>query len=240
MEKPDDRLSIVIPVLNDALGLQELLPQLQPLRQAGHEVLLVDGGSNDGSVPAARAQVDRILMTGTGRGRQMNLGAESASHETLLFLHADSRLVPESFQELPQLLRRSGKRWGRCKVVFDDSRFVFSLIATMMNLRSRLTGIATGDQGIFVIRKDFHAVGGYQAIALMEDIALSKALRKLSWPLCPGITLETSARRWQQRGVIHTILQMWGLRLAYFLGADPQALARLYYPQSSQDDAADD
>lgn len=224
-----EKISIIIPVLNDADALRALLPALQAQREAGHEVLVVDGGSADGSMTVARALADRVLMTGTGRARQMNLGADNASHEILLFLHADSLLPADGPGRIQDALADAGRHWGRFNVSFDQRGPVFATIAALMNWRSRLSGVATGDQGIFVRKSAFYRVGGYESIALMEDIALSKALRKLSWPACLPVRVRTSARRWQREGVLRTILLMWFLRLAYFAGADTDTLARWYY-----------
>jgi rSAM/selenodomain-associated transferase 2 len=232
----DEKITIIIPVLNDVEALKTLLPALQLYRQQGHEILLVDGGSVDASVSFSRALADRILMTGTGRGRQMNLGAENARHNLLLFLHADSKLPDDAVTKIVHALSLSDKHWGRFNVCFDQKGFAYSVIATMMNLRSRLTGVATGDQGIFVKHDSFHGVTGFRPIPLMEDIALSKSLRRLSWPVCLSSKIQTSARRWQSQGIMKTILLMWWLRLAFFIGVSPQRLADMYYPAGSMAD----
>lgn len=224
-----ENVSIVIPVLNDLMVLKALLPGLQAHRGAGHEVIVVDGGSTDGSVTYARAFADRVLMTGTGRGRQMNLGAANARHDILLFLHADSLLPREGIAGILKALGNAGQHWGRFDVRLDAPGIAYGVIASLMNLRSRLTGVATGDQGIFVRKPVFLEAGGYQSIPLMEDVALSKTLRRHSWPVCLDTRLVTSARRWQQNGIAGTVLLMWGLRLAYFLGVDPERLARIYH-----------
>lgn len=226
----DDKISIVIPVLNDVGALKNLLPSLQEYRAQGHEVVLVDGGSLDGSVSYATPHVDRLLMTGTGRGRQMNLGAENAKHDILLFLHADSLLPRESMDAVQNALAVKDRHWGRFDVSLEGAGPAFGVIAFFMNLRSRVSGVATGDQGIFVRKQTFHNAGGYEAIPLMEDIALSKALRKKYRPACLRPRIIASARRWEQRGILRTILLMWYLRLAYFMGVDTAYLARLYYP----------
>lgn len=228
-------ISFIIPVLNDRMSLDILLPQLQAYREKGHELLLVDGGSSDGSVSSATAQVDRILMTGPGRARQMNLGAENAKHEILHFLHADSRLPDKLDSLIQQSMQNPKQLWGRFDVSLDESGFAYSMIAFMMNLRSRLSGVATGDQGIFVRNTVFHEIGGFKVIPLMEDVALSKTLRKKSWPVCLEAKIITSARRWKQKGLFKTILMMWYLRLAYFMGADPEGLAAIYYPPDTSD-----
>ncbi|MFT5321306.1 MAG: rSAM/selenodomain-associated transferase 2 [Pseudohongiellaceae bacterium] len=230
----DNKITIIIPVLNDVDALKMLLPQLQACREQGHELLVIDGGSSDGSIPFSRNLVDRILMTGVGRGRQMNLGAENASHNILLFLHADSRISDQCLEELLAAMSESCNHWGRFDVQLDQPGFSYSVIAAMMNLRSRLSGVSTGDQGMFVRREIFHRVGGFQSISLMEDIALSKALRKHSRPVCLSSKLLTSARRWQQQGIVKTIFLMWSLRLAYFLGANPDKLAEIYYPAAAE------
>jgi len=226
----ENKITIIIPVLNDVDALKILLPQLQPCREQGHELLVIDAGSSDGSIPFSRNLVDRILMTGVGRGRQMNLGAENASHSILLFLHADSRISENGFEQLLAAMSESENHWGRFDVQLDQAGFFYSVIATMMNLRSRLSGVVTGDQGMFVRSRLFHRVGGFQSISLMEDIALSKALRKHHRPVCLSSKLITSARRWEQQGIVKTIFLMWTLRLAYFLGANPDKLAEIYYP----------
>jgi len=232
----DENITIIIPVLNDVDALKTLLPTLQVFRQQGHEVLLVDGGSADATVSFSRALVDRILMTGTGRGRQMNLGAENARHNILWFLHADSRVPEDAPEQIVRALSVNDRHWGRFDVRFDQSGIAYTIIAAMMNLRSRLSGVATGDQGIFVRHDSFHGVRGYRPIPLMEDIALSKSLRKLSWPVCLRSKLQTSARRWHTQGVMKTVLLMWGLRLGFFLGVKPERLAAIYYPAAPMTD----
>ncbi len=222
-------ISIVIPVLNDLSALKSLLPDLQSLRRDGNEILLVDGGSTDGSISYARAFVDRVLITGAGRGRQMNHGAANAHHDIVLFLHADSIFPQDGIAAIRQGLQNTGRLWGRFDVQLDAPGIAYSTIAGLMNLRSRLTGVVTGDQGIFVRKRFFLDSDGYPPIPIMEDIALSKTLRRHSWPVCLDTRLVTSARRWQEQGIARTVLLMWWLRLAYFFGADPEKLARIYY-----------
>lgn len=224
------QLSIIIPVLNEAGELAEKLQALQGLRDRC-QLLLVDGGSDDGSPSVATGLVDQVLHSPPGRGRQMNFGAARADAAILLFLHADTRLPPDATTLLENAMAQ-GYQWGRFDVRFDSSRAVFELIAFMMNWRSRLTGIATGDQALFVTRQAFAAAGGFPEIALMEDISLSARLKKQGRPCCLRATVTTSARRWQRYGVWKTILLMWRLRLAYFFGADPARLAAHYYRKS--------
>lgn len=219
-------LSIVVPALNEAARIGTCLEALQPLRAAGHEVIVVDGGSKDATLELARAAADQVLAAPRGRAAQMNAGARVARGEALLFLHADTRLPPQADALVIGALARAA--WGRFDVTIDSPRPLLRLVASMMNLRSRLTGIATGDQAIFVRRAGFEAVGGYAPIPLMEDIELSRRLRRVEAPACLRARVQTSARRWESRGVLRTIVLMWRLRLLYFLGAHPERLARLY------------
>lgn len=220
------RLSIVMPVLNEAATLREALQALGPLRARGHELIVVDGGSDDGSAPLAQPACEQLLVTPPGRALQMNSGARIASGDALLFLHADTRL-PEGADALV-FAALAHARWGRFDVRIASPRPLLALVAGAMNLRSRLTGIATGDQAIFVRRDAFP---GFPEIPLMEDIALSRLLRRGGRPACLRARVLTSARRWEARGVLRTIFLMWRLRLLYALGAAPQRLARDYADQ---------
>lgn len=221
-------VSIIIPARNEAQAIPGLLHDLVPLRAAGHEVLVVDGGSRDGTACAAQPLVDRVLDAPTGRAAQMNAGAAVATGDVLWFLHADSRLHPDALQAL-LLAIDAGRPWGRFDVRLSGASMQFRVIESMMNLRSCLTGIATGDQGVFVDRQLFERVGGFPNLPLMEDIALSRALRRLTRPACiRAPRLQTSSRRWEQHGTVRTVLLMWRLRLAYARGADPATLARQY------------
>ena len=224
-----DLISIIIPVLNEATALPACLQALQPLRRQDCELIVVDGGSTDNTVAIARPLADRVLATPTGRAVQMNAGAQAARDGILWFLHGDSLPPPAAAASIRAALAESNHHWGRFDVRLSDNRLMLRIVETLMNHRSRLTGIATGDQGIFVRRHAFAQVGGYPAIPLMEDIALSRALKRLGRPVCLRQRLLTSSRRWEQRGIWKTILLMWRLRLAYFLGTDPARLARLYY-----------
>ncbi len=223
------RLSIVIPALDEAAGIGATLAALQPLRAAGHEVIVVDGGSRDGTPAAAQPLADRVLAAPRGRASQMNAGADRAVGEILLFLHADTRLPPGADRAVLDGLAASGARWGRFDVRIEGRSPLLALVAWLMNRRSRLTGIATGDQAMFVTREAFATVGGFPALALMEDVELSTRLRRVSPPLCLGDRVVTSGRRWESRGVFRTIVLMWWLRLRYFLGASPERLRRIYY-----------
>jgi rSAM/selenodomain-associated transferase 2 len=222
------KLSIIVPVLNEGESIADALDALVDLRALGVEVIVVDGGSRDATVPRARLRADQVISAPPGRALQMNAGAEKARGDVLLFLHADTRLPADADHIVLNGLARSGRAWGRFDVKIDGDSPLLVAVAWLMNIRSRLTGIATGDQAIFMRRDAFRSIGGFPAIALMEDIALSKRLKRLGWPLCLRVRAVTSGRRWDQNGVVSTVLLMWRLRLAYFFGADPKALARQY------------
>ena len=222
------RLSIIVPTRNETEFIDALLTDLAPLRTAGHQVIVADGGSQDTTVKQAEPLVDQILRVPPGRASQMNAGAAVADGDVLWFLHADSR-VPTGADEALILSMANGHRWGRFDVRLSGSAWPFRIIERLMNLRSCLSGIATGDQGIFVERALFQAVGGFPKIALMEDIALSRLLRRQRKPAClHGPRLQTSSRRWETHGILSTIWLMWRLRLAYALGASPDDLAKRY------------
>jgi rSAM/selenodomain-associated transferase 2 len=215
------RLSIVVPALNEARGIRAALEALAPLRARGHEVILADGGSADGTVELAGGLCDRVVRAPRGRASQMNAGAAAASGEVLVFLHADTRLPADADRAISQ-----GALWGRFDVEIEGRHPLLKVVAWAMNLRSRLTGVATGDQAIFVRRDAFP---GFPQIALMEDVAFSKAMKRRAPPACRREKVRTSGRRWEAHGVVPTVLLMWRLRLLYFLGAHPDELARIYY-----------
>ncbi|HEY5763126.1 MAG TPA: TIGR04283 family arsenosugar biosynthesis glycosyltransferase [Rhodocyclaceae bacterium] len=220
-------LTIVVPVLNEAARIEATLEGLQPLRARGAELIVVDGDSDDDTAALAAPLADYVVGSRRGRARQMNAGTERANGATLLFLHADTTLPADADQHIAGALRR-GARWGRFDVQIIGRHPLLPLVAWLMNQRSRLTGIATGDQAIFVDRATFVAAGGFPDQALMEDIALSTKLRRHSRPACLPGPAQTSGRRWDEHGFWRTIGLMWRLRLAYWRGADPAALARRY------------
>jgi len=226
-------LSIIIPALNEAAHITATLDSLQPLRRRGAEIVVVDGGSSDNTAALAEAQADRVLTAEPGRARQMNAGAAAASGEILCFLHADTRLPENADGLMIDGLARSRRSWGRFDVRISGTHPLLQVVAWVMNRRSRLTGIATGDQAIFVTRSLFEAAGRFPEIALMEDIAFSKQLKVYGSPLCIAHPLTTSGRRWEQHGLWRTIALMWRLRLAYWLGADPDKLALRYAQKKS-------
>ena len=222
------RFSIIVPMLNEAPGLPGLLARLTELERQGCEILIVDGGSDDGSVSLAERAGFRVLASPKGRARQMNLGAAQATGDVLLFLHADTLLPEDALTTLRQSMQKTAAVWGRFDVLIDGAHPMLRVIATLMNHRSRWTGIATGDQAIFVTRKAFNAVGGYPDQPLMEDIELSNRLRALARPACIPTPVRTSGRRWESRGVWRTVLLMWRLRWAYWRGTPAEQLAQRY------------
>jgi rSAM/selenodomain-associated transferase 2 len=222
------RLSIIVPTLNEAAGIVATLESLADLRLRGHEVIVVDGGSSDGTVALAQGRADRVLAASPGRAGQMNAGARAAAGDVLLFLHADSRLPDAADSLVAQGLASGACVWGRFDVTICGSHPLLRVVETLMNLRSRLTHICTGDQAIFVRREMFGEIGGYPGQALMEDIAFCARMRRVSAPLSLRERCATSARRWERRGVLRTIVLMWWLRLQYACGAAPSRLARAY------------
>jgi rSAM/selenodomain-associated transferase 2 len=222
------KLSIIIPVLNEAASIADALTALAPLRARGAEVIVVDGGSRDRTIVVARPLADRVIAAPRGRGVQMNAGAASATGDVLLFLHADTRLPPDADRIVLAGLNASSRKWGRFDVRIAGRSPLLPLIAAFMNWRSRATGIVTGDHAMFAARAAFAAAGGFPDIPLMEDIELSRRLKRTGRPLCLPARVTTSGRRWDEDGALRTILLMWRLRSAHFLGAEPATLARRY------------
>ncbi|QTN30629.1 TIGR04283 family arsenosugar biosynthesis glycosyltransferase [Rhodoferax sp. AJA081-3] len=240
-------MSIVIPVLNEAQGITQTLQALAPLRARGVQVIVVDGGSTDGTVERARQALQapvgngvavvlygegaapwQVLRSPPGRAVQMNTGAQQARAATLLFLHADTLLPPAADTLVTQALNRGTHHWGRFDVHITGQHGLLRVVAALMNRRSRWSGIATGDQALFMTRAAFDTVGGFPAQPLMEDIEMSKRLLRLSRPACLHQRVATSGRRWETRGVWRTVLLMWRLRFAYWRGVSPQQLAQWY------------
>ena len=223
------RLSIVIPALNEADHISTTLAPLQAMRSRGVEIILVDGGSIDATKQLAALLVDRVIDNERGRAKQMNAGANAARGEALFFLHADSTAPNDADQLILRGLQSTSRVWGRFDVSITGQHFFLPVVAWCMNLRSRWTGIATGDQGLFMTADAFTAAGGFADIPLMEDVAMCVVLKRISPPLCLKQKITTSGRRWEKHGVWRTIFLMWRIRLAYFLGADPVALHRAYH-----------
>ena len=223
------RLSIVIPALNEADNILATLRSLQAMRSRGVELILVDGGSIDATIRIASPLVDRVLNSAAGRATQMNAGAAVATGDVLQFLHADSTLPPDADHTILNALQSTSRAWGRFDVTIAGRHFFLPVVGWFMNHRSRLTGIATGDQGLFMTRDAFIAAGKFASIPLMEDVAMCAALKKSSAPICLKQKIATSGRRWEKHGVWRTIFLMWKIRLAYFFGADPVQLHRAYH-----------
>ena len=221
-------LSIIIPVLNECDQIARTLDALAKFRHRGVEIIAVDGGSADGTADAAKNAGVKVITSPRGRAIQLNAGAAIATGDVLAFLHGDTQLPDNADGLITEALRDSTHQWGRFDTRFDSQKPMMRVVAAMMNFRSRITGVATGDQCIFVRKNAFNAVGGFPKIALMEDVALSKLLRAGSAPVCLRQTVTTSARRWDANGVWRTIFTMWWLRLAYVIGVAPDRLARWY------------
>lgn len=219
-------LSIIVPILNEIELLPELMTHLQHWQRCGCEVLLVDGGSDDGSADVAEAIGFKVIRSARGRASQMNAGVAQAKGQILLFLHADARLPDNGIEQIFNAMKTH--RWGRFDIRIRGDALMFTVIAFFMNIRSRLTGIATGDQAIFVARDLFVEVGGFNEQPLMEDIELSKQLQKRNHPACLYTKATTSGRRWLTYGVWHTVLLMWRLRWAYWRGVSAEQLAKEY------------
>jgi rSAM/selenodomain-associated transferase 2 len=223
------KLSVVIPVLNESALILSCLSYLQGLRERGHEVIVVDGGSSDDTIELAAPLSDHCLVSSRpGRAAQMNRGAVKAAGDVLLFLHVDT-ILPEDVDALLRLEGVDKDSWGRFDVILSGRQPLLRVIEAAMNLRSRLSGIATGDQAMFVGRRLFRQTGGFPDIPLMEDIVLSRRLKRLRPPLCLRDAVITSSRRWEKRGILRTVLQMWWLRTLFYFGISPTHIARQYY-----------
>ena len=221
-------LSIIVPAFNEAETITSTLQPLQLLRNKGCEIILADGGSDDATTEQAAPFIDQYVNAEKGRAKQMNAGAGIARGRWLLFLHADT-LLPANFSTFLMSLATTQKQWGFFSLTLTGRDIFFRLIEAAINVRSKLSSIATGDQCLFVQRSVFQHIGGFADIALMEDIHLCKTLRKLSSPQVCDDKVLTSSRRWQRHGIVKTVLLMWYLRLAYFFGVSPDYLAKVYY-----------
>ena len=221
------KISVIVPVLNERACIVDTLLKLQPLRCRGHEVILVDGGSIDATPKIAEPFVDQVFCTVAGRARQMNLGARHSNGEILFFLHADTG-VPDNVDRLINSAMGDQSAWGRFSITLSGAHPLLRIIEVGMNLRSRFTGIATGDQGLFISRDWFVSIGGFPDQPLMEDIAFSRSLKSLASPLCLTHRLITSSRRWERYGVVRTMIKMWYLRAAYYFGVPARQLVKQY------------
>jgi len=220
-------LSIIIPTLNEQSCIAATLQTLHPLRQQGHEIIVVDGGSQDNTYSLAQQGADKVLHCHpAGRALQMNAGVRAARGQLLLFLHADTQLPPQADQLIFAALTQG--QWGRFNVRLSGSAILLRLVERLMNWRSCFSGIATGDQAMFMQRSVYLQVQGFPEIPLMEDVAMSRHLRQISPPVCLRAQVITSSRRWEQGGIIRTIFLMWCLRCAYALGVKPHWLKKCY------------
>lgn len=222
---------MIVPALNEALGLPDSMRELMRLRDAGAQIVVVDGGSEDATVSIARSAGADVIQAQRGRARQMNAGAQYARGKLLLFLHADTRLTEPATRMLATLVTAvevGESCWGRFDLQLASPQWPFRIIERMINFRSRLSGIATGDQAIFVSQELFAQAGGFPDIPLMEDIGISKELRRRVPPICLRQRVVTDARRWEKKGIVRTILLMWWLRAAFFFGVCPKKLAAWY------------
>jgi rSAM/selenodomain-associated transferase 2 len=225
----EPRLSIVMPILNEAALLRDSLLPLQPLREEGLEIILADGGSSDGGPTLAAPLVDTLIESARGRALQLRVGSEVARAPVLWFLHADSEVPLQAVSAILSAVDE-GARWGWFDVRLSGARPALRLVEWLMNRRARLTRIATGDQGLFVTRAVYRQIGGFPDLPLMEDIALSRLLRRSAGgPRILAGPLVTSSRRWETRGIARTVFLMWWLRLRFWLGEDPARLERIYY-----------
>lgn len=220
-------ISIIIPAFNESIHIEQCLRELQGLRKQGHEVIVVDGGSEDNTIVLASPLCDHVVQSKKSRAIQMNAGAEKAKGDIFMFLHADT-VLPRELPELFFKLQSMEKKWGRFDIRLTGQHFLFRIIEKCISIRSRLTSIATGDQVIFIGKELFNDIKGYPEIALMEDIAISRLLKKELKPVCFREKVVSSSRRWEKQGIVKTILKMWLLRLLYFFHVDTHKLKNIY------------
>ena len=223
-----NRISVIIPALNESENISQTLLSTQALRKNGHEVIVVDGGSDDDTCNIASDFTDKLITSQPGRAKQMNRGAQAATGDIYVFLHADTILPEAAEQLIISAISTDQFLWGRFNVRLSGNHILFRAIEFSMNLRSRITGIVTGDQTFCIARKLFDEIHGFPEIQLMEDIAISQKLKKIKRPILLDGTVLTSSRRWEQNGIIKTVLKMWWFRFSFMLGADPLSLARQY------------
>ena len=233
------KLSIIIPCLNEADNIVSTLTPLQSLRQRGHEIILSDGGSLDNTIELSKNMVDICINSAPGRAAQMNTGAKASTGNVLCFLHADTIAADDIDKKILSSIthtdNNSNFKWGFFNIALDGSGWQFRIIERLINSRSCMSKVATGDQGIFINRDTFNTLNGFSDIPLMEDIELTKRLRKISKPFCIKNTpLITSSRRWEKHGIVSTVLLMWQLRLRYFLGTPASKLAKLYKTHATE------
>lgn len=226
------RGAIVIPVLNEAEQLRILLPQLQHLK-AEWLLVVVDGGSRDETATIANKHAHYCLSSTKGRAPQQNAGARHLrplldASALLVFLHADTRL-PEHFSQAMHSFQESSSGWGRFDLRLSGSQPCFRVIERLINWRSRLTGIATGDQALFFKLDFFFHLQGFPQQPLMEDIEICLRAKKQSRPFYSSAKVTTSSRKWEREGILRTIVLMWCCRAAYFFGVSAERIHDWYY-----------
>ena len=222
------KLSVIIPVLNEAEFLTQQSNRLESFIKEKHEVIVVDGGSKDNSASIASKAGFSVFVTNASRGHQLRIGVEKSQNEILVFLHADTELPLHATSLICNALAPTHNHWGRFSISFTSSKLIFQLIAWFMNKRSCLTGIVTGDHAMFMERDYYFKCGGFPDCTIMEDIVISKRLKKASRPVCLSEKVKTSCRKWERQGVYKTIIKMWNLRILFLMGVSTEKIAKLY------------
>ncbi len=222
-------LSIVIPTLNENLYITNQENYFKSLIKQGHEIIVVDGGSIDGTVESAKRLGCKCISTKASRGYQLHIGANASINNVLVFLHADTILPPTTVKYINSSLSNSNSNWGRFNAMFSDNNLIFKVIAWFMNKRSCITGIVTGDHTLFIKRDTYFDCGGFADIPIMEDIEISKRLKKHSNPICLTKAVITSSRKWEKKGIVNTIFMMWILRAKFYFGVSAEQLVKQYY-----------
>ena len=230
------RLSIIIPVLNEAEMIASAVDRAWELEPV--DVIVADGGSTDRTAEIARSLRCVVVHSPRGRGRQQNAGADVATGEVLLFLHADTWLEPQAATQIDRAISNRRKICGAFRQHIDSDAPAYRLLERGNWLRAQLLGLPYGDQGIFVRRDAFISVGGFANVPLMEDVLLMRKLRERSMPtMLPG-PLHVSPRRWQKYGIARQTMRNWLLLTAFQLGVPPQRLAPAYRPHSEPSGSA--
>jgi len=223
-------LSIIIPTLNEENNIARVINDIKSsIQLENYEIIICDGGSSDKTTFIAESLCDQVVISPAGRGGQLNHGAKNAHGDILLFLHADTSL-PIHFDKMitNAIATNPGKSWGRFDLRLSGEKVIFRIVERLINIRSRITFISTGDQCLFMTREIFENVNGFKHIPLMEDVDISKRLKNVCPPICIACPVVSSSRRWEEKGILRTILLMWWLRLLFYMGISPETLKRLY------------